>query len=172
MLQFNASHCCLLNRIADQSSDLQIKAFPFVHKDIKELDVHFIYRPTSFTGRFINISGEIPESQLLTLQLSIVRDLVTWSDEIVLLGIQAISALVSALFARVLRKPVLIISQTMPPEYERKRMVLLRVLKELTLKIATAHVAQTQATIETLTEVYGIPENIVTYAPFDGGIRI
>ncbi|RLG20711.1 hypothetical protein DRN74_04800 [Candidatus Micrarchaeota archaeon] len=163
----------LLNRLVDRldTKDLRLKAFPLVKKDISGLDIHFPYYPNQFTGRYWVIKGKVPDSWLLTVQPSTIFNLLIESDLIVLLGIQSIPAVISALLARLMHKPVLPINQTMPPAMERRRPWYIRWPKKLVLRMAQFHIVQSEASEQTLREVYGIRGDQLVYAPFDGGGR-
>jgi len=159
----------LLNRLAARLTDCQIKAFPIVMTDISGLDIRFYFRSTSFTGRFWVLKRGAPDGQLLSVQLTLVCELVKKSDLIILLGLQSVPALLTTVLARILNKPVLTINQTMPPAMERKRSWLIRWPKKFILRMAQLHVSQTKSTDQTLQEVYGLRDDQLIYAPFDGG---
>jgi glycosyltransferase involved in cell wall biosynthesis len=148
---------------------LKLKAFPLVENNSLENNILFSYRPTSFSGRFMEVKGRVPDSQLLTIQASTILNLVKESDLIILLGIQSIPAILTTIFAKLQRKPVLTINQTMPPEVEKKRPWYIRWAKRIIYNISNLQIAQTKATEKTLSEIYRIPNNQILYAPFDGG---
>jgi len=158
----------LLNRLADRLTDCQLKAFPLT-TTLSDRNIRFQYRPTSFAGRFWALKRGVPDGQLLSVQLPLVCELVKNSDLIVLLGIQSLPALLTTVLAWILNKPVLTINQTMAPAMERKRSWLIRWPKKIILRMAQSHVAQTKATEQTLIEVYGLCDDGLIFAPFDGG---
>ena len=159
----------LLNRFADRLTNSKIKAFPIMRTDISGLDIRFHFRSTSFPGRFLTLKKGVPDGQLLSVQLSLVCELVKNSDLIILLGIQSLPALLTMVLARLLNKPVLTINQTMPPAMERNRSWLIRWPKKFILRMTQLHVSQTKSTEQTLKEVYGLRDDQLIYAPFDGG---
>ncbi|HPW18467.1 MAG TPA: glycosyltransferase family 4 protein [Candidatus Aminicenantes bacterium] len=93
------------------------------------------------------------------------------SDAIVLLGIQGFPALLTAALARLKRKPLIVVSQTMGPLPEMNRPLFLRRLKALVLKAASQHIAQTPKTVETLKAVYQVKDENITVIAYDGGAK-
>jgi glycosyltransferase involved in cell wall biosynthesis len=161
----------LLNRL-NALGQFSIKGFPLVRTAI-EVQANFPYRLPRFRGRHVhlnNLAGSAPDTQLLTLSLPTVNALVKESDVILLMGLQALPALYATWLARRQSKPVIAVSQTMGAASERNRLWLIRLLKRWILKRATLHVVQTPPTIETLTSVYGISENLFIHAPFEAGV--
>lgn len=159
-----------LNKIAENAAGFTVKAYPLLGP-LPTGAIAFPYRPTAARGKYVsfrNLSGKAPETQLVTLGYPVVRDLVAEADVICLLGIQSLPAVLAALLAHLSRKPILAISQTMGPLAERQRPALIRRLKGLVLRLADLHVAQTPPTSSTLRQVYGIPENRIVLAPWDG----
>jgi glycosyltransferase involved in cell wall biosynthesis len=159
-----------LVRVAQAAADFRVKAYPLLGP-LPPNDLPFPYRPARGHGRFVsftNASGTAPETQLLTLGLPVVRDLVAEADLICLLGIQSIPAVLAALLARGSGKPILAISQTMGPLPESRRPAVIRLLKGLVLRLADRHVAQTPPTSQTLRQIYGIAEDRIVLAPWDG----
>jgi len=164
----------LLNRLADRLSKdkVQLKAFPLVKKDIRTSTINFTYRPPSFQGRYWVIKNKVPDRQLLTVQFLTITNLIRESDVIVLLGIQSIPAIVAAVWGRSLAKPILAITQMVPPAMERLRPWYIRLAKRFVLKLSQLYIVQTEATRQTLKEVYGIHDKYMIYAPFDGGGKL
>lgn len=164
----------LLNRLADRLSKdkVQLKAFPLVKKDVWTPTINFTYRSSSFKGRYWVIRSKVPDCQLLTIQLPTIVHLVKESDVVTLLGIQSVPAILATILARLLRKPVLTITRMVPPMIERLRPWYIRFAKRFILKLSQLHIVQTEATRQTLKEVYGIHDKYMIYAPFDGGGKL
>jgi glycosyltransferase involved in cell wall biosynthesis len=161
----------LLNRL-NALGEFSIKAFPLVRTEL-EVRVNFPCRLPRFRGRYVNLnnlSRSAPESQLLTISAFAANALVKESDAIILMGLQALPALYTTWLARRQSKPIIAVSQTMGPALERNRPWIIRVLKHWLLKRASIHVAQTPSTMETLSAVYGIPQDRFVYAPFEAGV--
>lgn len=159
-----------LTKIAENAAGFTIKAYPLLGPPPAGA-MAFPYRRTTARGKYVsfkNLSGKAPETQLVTLGYPVVRDLVAEADVVCLLGIQSFPAVLAAFLARLSRKPILAISQTMGPLAESQRPALIRLLKGLVLRLADLHVAQTPPTSSTLRQVYGVPENRIVLAPWDG----
>lgn len=150
-----------------------ITAYP-LFGPVPESQFEFEYRASSKKPRtifFNNSRGTSPENQISTLGLKIAWEIVNGSDVIVLLGVQALPALLTASLARLRRKPLIVVSQTMGPLAERNRPLLLRLLKAFVLRTARRHVAQTPKTVETLKAVYRVPDENITVIGYDGGAK-
>ncbi len=161
----------LLNRL-NALGEFSIKAFPLVQTEI-EGQASFPYRIPRFRGRYVHLNNSArsaPDTQLLTLSMATVNALVKESDVILLMGLQALPALYATWLGRRKSKPVIAVSQTMGPTFERNRAWIIRLLKRWLLKRASIHVVQTPPTMETLSTVYGIPRDRFIYAPFDAGV--
>jgi len=160
----------LLNRVAWRLEGARLVVYPLVkHERDGDLQPAFDWHPTSARGRDLTLGGEIPDSQLFALQLGTCRRLASASQVVVLLGIQSIPAVMSTWLARLRRRPVITVIQTMPALLERRRPAVIRALKRYVLRRAAHHIAQTPGTQETLERVYGLPADRISYAPFDGG---
>jgi len=161
----------LLNRLRS-FPDFSIKAYPLLHRPYDYPAIEFDYRPTNLKGRFITFSKPdktSPESTLLSVSWATVWSLVREADIIVLMGIQSLPAILTTILARLFRKPMVVVSQTMRPEIERSRLALIRVLKYIVLRNAAVHVAQTPPTHETLCLVYHVNKAKIFFAPFEAG---
>jgi glycosyltransferase involved in cell wall biosynthesis len=161
----------LLNRLNSRlkTEGYIIKAYSLVKFGNKSIEPNFDFEESSSRVRYLQIKFLIPESQTITLPLRLCLHYVFESDILIFMGAQSIPALFSAILGKLFSKPIIVVSQTMPPEYEIKRLKLIKFLKKIFLRQANIHIAQTPKTIETLIQVYGIkPENII-FAPFEGG---
>jgi glycosyltransferase involved in cell wall biosynthesis len=161
----------LLNRLNSRlkTEGYIIKAYSLVKCGNKSIEPNFDFEESSSRVRYLQIKFLIPESQTITLPLKLYLHYVFKSDILIFMGAQSIPALFSVILGKLFSKPIIVVSQTMPPEYEIKRSKLIKFLKKFFLRQANIHIAQTPKTIETLIQVYGIkPENII-FAPFEGG---
>lgn len=161
----------ILNRL-NELEEFSIKAFPLIRTEVED-GANFPYRLPNFRGRYVQLNNSArsaPDTQLLTLSMATVKALVKESDVILLMGLQALPALYATWLARRESKPVIAVSQTMGPAFERNRPWIIRVLKQWLLERASVHVVQTPPTMETLATVYGIPRDRFIYAPFEAGV--
>lgn len=94
------------------------------------------------------------------------------NDAIVLFGLHAGTALLTALLGRLFGKAVISVNRTLPVEQERKRSCLVRFLKGRLLRLCQLHVAHTPNATATLPEVYGIPRSSIVEVPFEAGLSL
>jgi glycosyltransferase involved in cell wall biosynthesis len=116
-----------------------------------------------------NLSGTAPEIQLITIGASVVSDLIREADILCLIGLQGIPAFLATIIGYLMRKPIITIIQTMTPEAEKRRSLIIRGLKKIMLKKTTYFIAQTPPTIRTLEDNYHIFRDKIFYIPWDGG---
>jgi glycosyltransferase involved in cell wall biosynthesis len=161
-----------LSRIGHAGA-FRLKAYPLFHCIATE-KVDFDYRPSNEKGRFISFFGgkRTPEGFPLTTNVGAATRCIFESDAVVLFGIQGSTAILATLLARLARKPLVSVNQTLPAEYERQRRWWIRGLKRLVLRQCRVHVVQTPATARTLEEVYGISKASCVEAPFEAGAKI
>ncbi len=161
----------VIKKMTGKTPVYYIKAYPIFGPNPIE-HCPFQYRASIRKPRTLalnNSRGSAPEIQVNTFGLSVVSAIVREADVICLLGMQGLPALFAAIFARIKKKPILAISQTMSPAVEKNRPILIRILKGFILKLSTFHIAQTPRTIETLTQNYRIPKEKITQILWDGG---
>jgi glycosyltransferase involved in cell wall biosynthesis len=151
---------------------ITVKAYP-VFSRVAPIGVDFPYRPSRVRGRFFSVNkpGATPDRFTSTINWGAAWACAQQSDVIVLLGIQAGTALAATFFARLLRRPVVSANLTAPPEWERNRVWWVRWLKGAILKRCRVHILQTPVARDTLTQVYGISEASMVAAPFESGAR-
>lgn len=161
------------HKVSPPSKHYDIKAYP-IFRSVHSNNLGFDHLESSLLPRTVylnNSRGSSPENQIRTLGLSIVRKLVHSSDIVVLLGLQGIPALITALLSALYRKPVITIVQTMKPAAEQNRPFIIRFMKRFILRLAWHNIAQTPNTTETLTTVYRIRKERITYVGYDGGAQ-
>ena len=160
-----------LNRLAEKQGDKYlIKAYPLL-MGMPTYPIKFDYHPAESRGNtveFNNSKGTAPEIMWFGFPWRTISKIVTESDVICLLGLQGQPALFVALWAWVKRKPVITINQTMGPIAEKQRNGLIRIAKRWIFRHAKKNIAQTKPTIATLHDVYGIREEEIDVAPWDG----
>jgi glycosyltransferase involved in cell wall biosynthesis len=156
-----------------EKAGLQLKAYPMLSR-IAEDRIDFAYRPSRVAGRFFTVTRPkaIPEGQTLSVNWGGAWACARENQVVVLLGIQAGTAVVTTLLGVLLRRRLIAVSQTLPPEVERQRVWWIRWLKAWVLHRCHVHVAQTPTTCDTLRLVYRIPEARMVYAPFEAGAGI
>lgn len=163
----------VLNSLVEEADDrFYVKAYPLVFDWGDRSDFKFLYRPTSFPGRYFTfntVRRNAPEGTLLHLGLRVAWDLVRESDVVCHLGIQGIPAIIATILAKLARKPVVTINQTTLAKAELGRSFWVRFFKKLILKVSNVIVSQTPPTAETLSQVYHIPRSEIVHAPWDGG---
>ncbi|MEO5339253.1 MAG: glycosyltransferase family 4 protein [Magnetococcus sp. MYC-9] len=159
-----------LARIAVRLHPGQLRAYPILSSPVAE-DLPYTHRPSHRQGRFFSVrrQGATPEGFLFTTNWRGAWAC-AWENEVVLLsGIQGGTALVTTLFALLLRRTVISINQTLPPAWEHRRRWWIRLLKGWILHRCRLHVVQTPITRRTLAEVYHIPDARMLDAPFEAG---
>ena len=161
----------LLNRMA-QMPGIRVKAFPLVFHPYVEPVRQYSVRPTRFRGRFVSIHNRAlnyPDVQLFSLSLGTVWALVRDSDVVVLFGIHSIPAILSALLARAMGRPIVTCCLCLPPQVELERPRIILWLKKLVFRLTAIFVSESAASRATLKAVYRIPDERIVDAPFESG---
>jgi len=158
-----------LTRISAKMSG-RMKAYP-VFDRLSSGSIPFSYRPSRQQGRFFTIrkSGSTPEGFTSSINWAGAWSVVWENDIVVLFGIQGATALLATLLAVALRRHLVSVNQTLPPNWERQRRWWVRLLKGWILDRCQVHVIQTPVTRATLMEVYKIDEGLFIEAPFESG---
>ena len=152
-------------------NDYAIKIFPIFGPTPANCN-NYVVRQSRVMPKTIslnNLSGTAPEIQLITIGASVVSDLIREADILCLIGLQGIPAFLATIIGYSMRKPILTIIQTMTPEAEKRRPLIIRGLKKIMLKRTTYFIAQTPPTIRTLENNYHILRDKIFYIPWDGG---
>jgi glycosyltransferase involved in cell wall biosynthesis len=162
-----------LYRIQTTNKWATIKAFPVIeHKNQGKSRIDYL--PSSQKGRFYGVYGgrKTQEGFASNLNLNAVYRCVLESDVVVLFGLQGLSAIFAVIFAKVLKKPILTVSQTLPVLYETNRRWWVKSLKKFIYSCASMHISQSQATMDVLTLVYRIPQSKIISAQFEAGASL
>ncbi len=159
-----------LYRVSQAIAPIRLKAYPVIFHPYQRKS-RFPYHPSFSKGRFWGVNAErgTPEGFASNINWPAAWRCVYESDIVFLFGLQGGTALVGGLLASLTRRTLISVNQTLPPEWERKRHWWVRLLKKWLLNRCTLHVYQTPGTKEVLRSVYGIKENIMYFAPFEGG---
>lgn len=159
-----------LHRVSQAIQPSVLKAFPVMHHAAQAVS-RVRYMPSTQTGRYlpVNRAGSTPEGFASNVNLGAAWRCASESDVVVLFGLQGATALLAALFARLRGKPIVSVNQTLPVEWERCRRWWVRAAKDWLLSRCVVHVSQTPATLDVLTEVYGVPLKTIVIAPFEAG---
>jgi len=147
-----------------------IKCYPvFYHQHQEHSGVAHL--PSAIRGRYLSISGQngVPEGTVRNWNLQAATRCAIESDVVVLMGLQAVSALICASIARLLGKPLISVNQTLPYEVERNRQWPIRVAKRFLLALSTVAIYQTEISRETLLRLYGVREDRLCKAIFSSG---
>lgn len=167
-----------LSRLAEKATDWVIDVYPLFHtseSDSQYVDVKFnvcsVTRSPALGG-FVDAGNIAVEKMPKNLCLSTVLKLIVKSDVIMLFGIQALPAVVASMLSRALRKPTIVVTQTVPYLVERERHWLIRGLKGIAIRNASVYIAQTKVTVETLNKSYGVDTSGIVFAPFEAGLSL
>lgn len=161
----------IINDLYDElSSNFKIKAYPLFKSN--DILVKCEYRPSKFKPKFIKIHGNVPEVQILNININIVKDIVDESDIIGLIGLQGISAFLTSIYAYIKKKPIFTIVQMMNYRHEGKRNIIIKIMKHIIFKIAKLHFAQSEPTINSLKKAYKEEDSKIIYVPWDGGANL
>lgn len=147
-----------------------VKCYPvFYHPHQEQSGI--AYLPSAIRGKYLSLSGQngVPEGTSRNWNLRAAIRCAVESDVVVLMGLQAVSALVCASVARLLRKPLISVNQTLPYEIERNRRWLIRAAKRFLLELSTVVIYQTEISRETLQGLYKVPEDRLYKAIFSSG---
>jgi len=161
---------CLQRVAVALSGRMRVKAFPvFSHPDQGRARLEV--RESRLRARHLGVEheGSPPEAMASNLNWSAAWDCVEESQIVVLFGLQGASALLVALLARLRRRKLVSVSQTLPVEWERRRRWWIRVLKNWLLGLCDIHVYQSPASRDVLTQIYGCQEEHLFFAPFEAG---
>ena len=150
-----------------------VKGYPVMERIASER-VEFAFRPSKMKGRFFVVRkpGNTPESFAYSINWGAAWACVRENQVVVLFGLQGGTALLGALLARLFRRPLVSVNQTLPPEWELKRRWWVRRLKSLILSCCHIHVVQTPVTRNTLVQVYKINPETLVEAPFESGATV
>lgn len=149
-----------------------LKCFPvFYHRNQDRCTVPHL--PSEIRGRYLSLSGQngVPEGTVRNWNLRAAVRCALESDVVVLMGLQAASALVCASLTRLLGKPLISVNQTLPFEVERKRRGIIRAAKRFLLALSTVVIYQTEVSRITLQQLYKVPENRLCRAIFSSGFE-
>jgi len=162
-----------LNRVYDLAGDsCRIKAYPIQSRAADF--IRFPYRRSNFNGKSKSFTkgDAVPEGLMISVHWRAALACARESDIVVLFGIQAGTALLLTILARLFGRKLVSVNQTLPPHRERQRRWWVRWLKGWILRRCDVHVVQTPVTRDTLRDVYGLPEDRFVVAPFEAGWRI
>lgn len=150
-----------------------VKAYPVMER-IAAGKVEFAFRPSKVKGRFFVVRkrGNTPEGLTYSINWGAAWACVRENQVVVLFGLQGGTALLGALLAKLFRRPLVSVNQTLPPEWELKRRWWVRRLKSLILGCCHIHVVQTPVTGKTLTQVYKINPETLVEAPCEAGATV
>jgi glycosyltransferase involved in cell wall biosynthesis len=159
-----------LHRVACAIAPSQLKAYPVIHHE-HETKARLPYLASNQKGRYraVNQPGSTPEGFASNLNWQAAWYCASESDVVVLFGLQGVTALLTALLATLMRRPIVSVNQTLPVQAERRRRWWVRLLKKWLLRRCHVHVFQTPAAQEVLTQVYGIDPTAMVSAPFEAG---
>lgn len=159
-----------LYRISQAIAPIRLKAYPVIfHRNQEKARVS--YYPSFKKGRYlgVNIKGSTPEGFASNVNWGAAWRCVWESDIVFLFGLQGGTALVAGLLNLLMRRTIISVNQTLPPELERRRRWWVRLLKKWLLNRCAYHVYQTPTSKEVLVFVYKIMGNRLFYAPCDAG---
>lgn len=162
-----------LYRIQSTNKWAKIKAYPIIeHEDQEKARIDYL--PSNQKGKFFGAGRghRTPEGFATNVNINAVYKCVSESDVVVLFGLQGLSAILATILAKSLRRPILTVSQTLPVFHEKNRRWWVKVLKRLIYNCGSIHVSQSQATMEVLTSVYGIPQSKIVSAQFEAGASL
>ncbi len=161
-----------LSRLQRRAS-FRLKAYPILPRAATDW-IAFDYRPSQFKARHftVNRPGSTPEGLMASVNLGAAWACARENDVVVLFGIHGGTALVIALFARLLRRKLISVNQTLPPLRERQRRWWIRLLKRWVLRRCRVHVVQTPAAADNLADVYGMDRSAFVEAPFNAGFQV
>jgi glycosyltransferase involved in cell wall biosynthesis len=159
-----------LYRVSRAITPIELKAYPVIYHPNQE-KARVPYYPSFEKGRYFgaNVKGSTPEGFASNINWRAAWRCVCESDIVFLFGLQGGTALVAGLLASLIRRTLISVNQTLPPEWERKRRWWVRLLKKWLLNRCAYHVYQTPTSKEVLVSVYKIIENRMFYAPCDAG---
>ncbi|NQU26532.1 MAG: glycosyltransferase family 4 protein [Candidatus Nealsonbacteria bacterium] len=161
-----------LSRINDRAF-FRLKAYPILPRAAKER-INFEYRPSTFKARHFSLckEGKTPEGLMASVNVRAAVACARENDVVVLFGIQGGTALLVTAVARLLRRKLVSVNQTLPVECERNRRAWVRWLKGMILRRCQVHVVETPVTQDTLATVYGLPRRDFVEAPFEAGFQM
>jgi glycosyltransferase involved in cell wall biosynthesis len=161
-----------LARIAERMPG-RLKAYPLFDR-VDAATLPFQFEPSTKKGRFFAVrrKGSTPEGFTSSINLRAAIRSVLENDVVVLFGLQGATVIVAATLARLLRRKVVSVNQTLPLEYEARRRWWVRGLKQYVLGLCQWHVVQSPASTEVLTRIYGASSNRLVMAPFEGGATL
>jgi glycosyltransferase involved in cell wall biosynthesis len=161
-----------LSRVA-RKSPFRIKAYPIFARVAVD-HVGFPYRPSRLSGRFFAVrkKGSTPEGFNSSVNWGAAWACVRENDVVVLLGLQAGTALLATFLSFIMKRRLISVNQTLPVEWETKRRWWVRWLKGWILRNCCIHVVQTPITWNTLQQVYDIPAEQCVEAPFESGAMV
>jgi glycosyltransferase involved in cell wall biosynthesis len=162
-----------LYRIQSSNEWARIKAYPIIEHRNQEAS-RVDYMPSRQKGKFFGPSRgrRTPEGFAININIKSVYKCVIESDVVVLFGLQGASAVLAVIFGKILRRPILTVSQTLPVQYEKNRRWWVRGLKNFIYRCGSLHVSQSSATTEVLTAVYNIPQSKIVFAQFEAGASL
>jgi glycosyltransferase involved in cell wall biosynthesis len=162
----------LLARLQNALRDMRVAAYPcFFHVAQGAAQVEFL--PSSIRAKPFGVSGRgVREAFTSSTNLRAAWKIAWENDAVLLYGLQGTTALLAVLFARLLRRRVISVNHSLGPEMERHRRWWVRGLKRMLLSGCHWHISQMPAARRTLIEVYGVSQERVTEAPFEGGASL
>lgn len=160
---------CLF-RIKKKCTFLDLKAYPIIfHKNQKKSRVEYL--PSNIHGQplILEKKTKTPEGLMLNINIKAALTCALKSDVIVIWGIQGISAIICIAISKLLFKKVVIVNQSLPIYYEKKRFWMVIILKKLLFKFTNYFIAQSPATIIVLNKFYKISKDKIYYIQFEAG---
>lgn len=158
-----------LNRI-QAKLPIVLKAYPIFSRFSSQPKT-FHYRLSIQSGNFFSVRSKkaLPEGFAKGIDWSIALACARENQVIVLFGLQGGTALATALLARVFGRKIISVNQTMAPEWEKKRVWWVKLLKKFLLNLCHFHIVQTKSTKRTLKDIYGLNPVFFYDAPFESG---
>ncbi len=172
LYNIHAAKTDLFVRLAKAFPKVRFKLFPLVEHPHEKSEL-LEYRDAKGRARVYTSASDgkrPPEVGTMSLNLRIIWSVLRYSDIVILFGCQAFPAVATALIGRFLRKPVVLVYQSVAPDLELKRHPLIRFAKKILIRNTSVCVAQSPPSIANLKEVYGVPESRIVYAPYGAGI--
>lgn len=175
VLTYDLQHATedLLFRLDQALPNAKVTAYPcFFHPHQTQARIDQL--PSQLVARPLGLDAD-PKTKIGTegltrsFNLRAAWQMVMKSDVVVLHGLQGGTALLATALTTLLNKPLVAVNHSLGIEMEQGRRWWIKRLKKLLLTRCDQHICQTPSAQATLSAVYGIDPERMTFAPFEGG---